>query len=393
MNSKQPRISNFICRGCGSNVVADLLTLDGFPRAAQHFLKTIEQAMDDNPVALNVAECQDCGLVQLKNSPVSYYKDVITAAALSAKSREVLIHEWLPIIERFSLSGKKSIEIGACRGDFLAVLNNLGLDACGLENSEENIEVAKNNGYPVQHGYLIDSDFESEFDLVVCNNYLEHQPDVKTFLRKIKELISEDGLVYFSVPNFEYLLRRSCLYEFVADHLVYFNRKTLKTTFEANGFEVQMQYEKNNGNDLVIISKKAPRLNLQEHAKTMDRVVGSLRLLLAEASKAGKTVASWGAGHRALALLALADATSIAYVVDSAPFKQNLLTPITHLPIRDPDYLIKNKCDILLLMLPGGFALQVQEYLKQNKCNCQVIIFNDVEIDTQILKKVNYGNE
>ena len=50
-------------------------------------------------------------------------------------------------------------------------------------------------------------------------------------------------------------------------------------------------------------------------------------------------VAVWGASHQALTLLALARATNVAYVVDSAPFKQGRLTPATHLRVVAPAHL------------------------------------------------------
>ncbi len=392
MNTISSCETRFSCRGCTSPDIADLLKLDGFPRAAPHFLQTAEQAQDDAPITLNLVECQDCGLVQLKNPPVDYYKDVITAAALSPKSREILVEEWRPLISRFALAGKKALEIGACKGDFLAVLDQLGLDAFGMEHSRESVAVAREKGYKVSQGYVVDAAMNDQFDLIVCNNYLEHQPDVKIFLKEVRKLVSDEGVVYFSVPNLDYLLQRSCLYEFVADHLVYFSEKSLHTTFENNGFVVKDQYLKNNGNDLVVVAKKAPRLNLSAQSSNMQGVVESFRSLLRSAKESGKKVVSWGAGHRALALLALADARTIEYVVDSAPFKQNLLTPITHIPIKSPDYLIKHGCDVLLLMLPGNFAKQVQDYLNDAGINCTTIIFNDAEIDIEMIKGVGNGN-
>lgn len=393
MNRNSLSLKEFNCRGCSSPDMVNLLSLDGFPKAAQFFLTGLEQSAEDSAITLLISQCEDCGLVQLRNEPVSYYKDVITAAALSNKSKEKLIDEWAPIVKKYMLDGKKAMEIGACRGEFLSILNQLGLDAVGLEGSRENILISESIGVKVQHGYLLDATFEDQFDLVVCNNYLEHQPNVKGFLKKTREILAPDGLVYFSVPNFDYLLSRSCLYEFVADHLVYFNHKTLRLTFEANGFDVQIQYEKNNGNDLVILAKKSAGVDLHSHCKTLDRVVASLRALLSDAAGAGRTVVSWGAGHRALALLALADARSIEYVVDSAPFKQNMITPQTHLHVRSPEYLMQHGCDILILMLPGSLALQVQDQLKRSTLNCHIVVFDDSEIDTNAVTGFNYGKK
>lgn len=393
MGAHNNRHDDFRCRACASVGVNVLLNLDGFPRAAQHFLKTLDEVSEDQAVTLRVVECQGCGLVQLKNSPVPYYRDVITAAALSQKSKDALTAEWTPLLTQFELTGKDAIEIGSCRGDFVGVLTQMGMQVCGLEHSSDSVSVAKERGFDVSEGYLLTAELNKKFDLLVCNNYLEHQPDLKSFVNKMRDLLADEGLIYVSVPNLDYILKRSCLYEFVADHLVYFREQSLRSLFEVNGFLVQMQYEKNHGNDLVLIAKKAPKLHFLAHEEAMKSVIGSLRSLLEQAAISGKTVASWGAGHRALALLALADAKSISYVVDSAAFKQNLLTPITHIPIKSPEYLKQHGCDILIIMLPGLLALQVQEQLKGFMSNCKVVVFDDSVIDVEIIKEVSDGHK
>ena len=59
----------------------------------------------------------------------------------------------------------------------------------------------------------------------------------------------------------------------------------------------------------------------------------------------------WGAGHQALAVIALANIQDrICYVVDSAPFKQGKYTPASHLPIVSPDELISNSVDAVIVM-------------------------------------------
>ena len=125
-------------------------------------------------------------------------------------------------------------------------------------------------------------------------------------------------------------MKKSCLYEFVADHLVYFTDKTLKLALEMNGLEVLEQYEKNNGNDLVIIAKKRSLVSLDKCQEVVDDILISLKKLVDSAQDAGKTVSVWSAGHRALALMAMAEFDYIDNVVDSANFKQGKLTPILH---------------------------------------------------------------
>ena len=66
---------------------------------------------------------------------------------------------------------------------------------------------------------------------------------------------------------------------------------------------------------------------------------------------ADKGVAIWGAGHQALATIALLNLSAgIRYVIDSAPFKQGKFTPATHLPICPPDQLAIEPVSAIIVM-------------------------------------------
>ncbi|WP_259673482.1 class I SAM-dependent methyltransferase [Jezberella montanilacus] len=331
-------------------------------------------------MSLEVVQCIDCGLVQLTNAPVDYYQDVITAAALSPKSKDQLKQEWQPIITKHSLQGKPAIEIGSGTGDFLEVLKHLGLVAIGLEHSQTNVHSGQAKSLNVQKGYLLDNQPLGKFALVVCNNYLEHQPQTGTFLKTLASLLEDDGILYLSVPNLEYLLRKSCLYEFVADHLVYFTRDTLRLACEISGLVVIDQYQKNNDNDLVLIAAKRKPLCLTDSIKIVDEISRSLKQCVVRAKEAGKTIAVWGAGHRALALMAISDLIEIDFIVDSATFKQGNFTPLLRKRIVSPAELIKNGCDLLIVMLPGNFAKHIETFIVDNNLSCEVIFFEDKKL-------------
>jgi len=56
------------------------------PKAAQYYPEKDEFA-DDKGITLTICQCSSCGLVQHNLHPVAYFKEVITAASLSEKSR------------------------------------------------------------------------------------------------------------------------------------------------------------------------------------------------------------------------------------------------------------------------------------------------------------------
>jgi len=377
----------FFCRLCGSQEYLDLASLDNFPKAAQFFIQNLDNTSQDQPITLNIIECTDCGLIQLKNDPVEYYKDVITAASLSEASKKRIIDEWEPIIKKYELDNKKAIEIGAGKGDFLIAMSNSSLDLCGLENSEENLSYARERRLNVFKGYLLDQNkLKKEYSLVISNNFLEHQPNIKAFISKMRELLVQNGFLYLSVPNVEYLLKNDCLYEFVADHLVYFSEVTLKKALEVNGFEVLEQYKKNNNNDLVVIAKLRKNINLDKSKKTVNNIIKTLKDIVTDYKN--KNIIIWGAGHRALALMALAELREIDYIVDSASFKQDKYSPILHKKIISPEVFIQLKCDLLIIMLPGSLSEQVINFLRSKEIRCEVLVFKDTPLSKNEIFKL-----
>lgn len=365
----------FECRLCSSSRTESVINLNGFPKSAQCFISNLDNTEEDQSITLMVCQCIDCGLIQLKNNPVTYFKDVITAASLSEASKENLVNEWRPFIEKYNILGKDAIEVGSGRGDFLEVLERLDVNAYGIEHSLDNIKECQKKKLNVDKAYLTElpEDYNKKYSLVVCNNFLEHQPDTKKFLSCLRDLVRNDGVIYLSVPNVDYLLEKNCLYEFVADHLVYFTEKSLRKAMEINGFDVLESYNKNNGNDLVVIAKPEPKINIDGAVESVSDIVKSIQKKV----DSHTNVVIWSAGHRALALMAIAKLEKIKYVIDSATFKQGKFTPILHKKIISPEYFISIKCDLLIIMLPGNYAEQVIRFLEENKITCKVIVFKD----------------
>ena len=93
-----------------------------------------------------------------------------------------------------------------------------------------------------------------------------------------------------------------------------------------------------------------------------------------------KNVVIWSAGHRAIALMAIAKLNKIKYVVDSATFKQGKFTPILHKKIISPEEFISINCDLLIIMLPGSLAEQVTRFVEENRITCKVIVFEDKKL-------------
>jgi len=365
------------CRLCDSKIDESSFVIKNLPKAAQ-WMPSIAEFQNDIPTTLTLFECNNCSLTQISNNPVDYYKDVITTGGLSETSKKEIEKE----IEKLEINSDdtKFLEIGAGKGDNLTIFKKLGFKITAIENNINSVKTIQKSGFRVLKGYLLDDNFEldEKFDFIYINNFLEHQPSISNFLKKVRVLLKNTSLLYISVPSLNQILKKKYLYEFVCDHLVYFNEHTLKLALNMNGFEIIESDHKNNNNDLVAICRAKVKTNYNIIYNDLLKIIDHINIFIN--SQKNKTISIWGAGHRALALMAIVKTNSLKWVIDSADFKQGRYTPIKHIQIISPESFLKSPTDIIICMLPGSLNNQAIRYLTDYNYEGNIFLFNDVEI-------------
>mgnify|MGYP001355722605 CR=1 FL=1 len=136
----------------------------------------------------------------------------------------------------------------------------------------------------------------------------------------------------------------------------------------------------NNDNDIAIIVQKKKQLNLVEQYSEVEVLIKDLQNIILEYKSQNKKVAIFGAGHRTLALLALANIKDIEYVIDDANFKQNKFTPILHHKIMPLSHLKENPVDFVIVMVPGIYPNLVITKLKELGLNIDIAKLEDNKI-------------
>jgi len=278
---------------------------------------------------------------------------------------------------------KKVLDIGTGKGEMIEVLKEAGLKAFGIEASLESVKVGKAAGRQMIHGYIGDMNAieDSPFDAFILLNYLEHLPKLGAVIRNIYKNTIANAVGFITVPNLDYLLKTRAFYEFVVDHISYFTKSTLTHAFEANGFDVLECQIINEDNDIAVTVRKKSALDLLPQYGEVELLIKSFRKIIADYKSKGKKIAVWGAGHRTLALLALIKENGIEYIVDSAKFKQGKYTPVSHLDIMPPEYLKKEKVDLVIVMVPGLYPGEVLKTLKQMDVGAEVAALRDNKIE------------
>ena len=388
---------NMTCIACG-HALSPLMTLDDMPASAQNIPAASELA-EDHPLSLTLCQCPSCGLVQFDTEPVDYYRDVIRAGG-GTRTMTRLRHEeyarLLTAMQEHHLHGRRIVEVGCGRGEFLRMWQNLAEDPegaaalardqardplsgqpnaaplhlVGLEHKPSLVEEANavaDKKYRVYEGFATgDVRYpEGPFDAFVQFNFLEHQPDPCDMLRNIGRNLKPQALGLITVPSFEYILRYNGYYELLRDHIANYTEFTLQKLLQDCGFELLSMDLVNRDTIEAIVRKADPDelselhysgrlIDVSALRDSYDRLSASVNAHIDHLSESRRTMAIWGASHQGFTLAATTKLGGrVEYIIDSAPFKQGRFSPASHIPIVAPDSAVAHPVDEILIVAPG----------------------------------------
>ena len=351
------------CRVCEGNLDL-LLTYENMPKAAQ-YLPRKEDLANEKGVDLCVCQCIKCGLVQLDNDPVPYYKEVIRAVGFSEDMKKFRDNQFQQLAFHHNLYNKKIVEVGCGTGDYLSLIKKNKIHCYGVEASKKSVEKCIDNGLDVYEMFIEgpgDKIPNGPFDAFFIMNFFEHLPDPNGTLAGISSNLVDGGLGVVEVPNFDMMLRENLFSEFIGDHLFYFTHDTLIQTLQHSGFEVIDCKETWYNYIIRATVKKRTTLDLSKFADFRQWLTDDLHHYIDQFG----SVAAWGAGHQALAMLSLANlGDKIRYIIDDAPFKQNKYSPATHIPIVSSKNLDIDPVDSVIVMA-ASYSDEVARKLKES---------------------------
>lgn len=372
------------CRVCGNDFFKEpLLVYKNMPAIAQHFPDK-NNLKEDKGIDLEICQCSGCGLVQLNSEPVDYYKEVIRASGISDEMRDFRVRQFREFLERYNLNKKKVIEIGCGGGEYLSIMSQLNQESYGIEYSEQLVKECLRKGLRVHKKFIENPEDKIErgpFDAFFILNFLEHLPNINATLRGIFNNLNDDAIGLVEVPNFDMILSKNLFSEFMRDHLFYFTKESLKKTLELNGYEVLSCDVIWHNYIISAVVKKRGKLSLSHFYKKQEDIKREIKEYIEKFGS--KKVAIWGAGHQALAIMAMGEINKdIKYVIDSAEFKQNKYTPATHIPIVSPETLKEDNVEAIIV-IAGSYSDEVAKTIREKynpKINVVILRDSGLEI-------------
>jgi len=371
------------CRSCGRAGLEPILSLGLMPLANR--LPLPEQLDEPEPrYPLDLAFCPGCALVQITETvpPEILFREYAYFSSFSEtmlRSIEGLVGRL--IRERDLGADSLAVEVGSNDGYLLQFYARAGVPVLGIDPAVNVAKVAREQRGIPTIAELFDDRLAASLvasgrraDVLHANNVLAHVADLNGVVRGISLILKPGGVAVIETPYVRDLVERGEFDTIYHEHLCYYSLTALTGLFARHGLTIlDVEQIPIHGGSLRLFvgaggepSARVAALLHEERAAGLDRrdaylhlaekaagIKQSLRALLADLRREGKTVAAYGAAAKGAILLnACGIGTDLLeYVVDRNGYKQGRLMPGVRLPIFGPERLLETRPDYLLILV------------------------------------------
>lgn len=195
--------------------------------------------------------CDACGLIKQHPLPTpealeayydqSYAQGMYESFAAATQMKELTATSRMKQILRHVPMQGSWLDVGCANGVFVKVAREQGVDAVGVELSENAVARAQADGLPVTQGTLSDYAPQRRFDCITAFDVLEHVIDPVSFLNEIRSRLTRDGYAILTLPNLNSwpakLMGKNWYFYIPEEHLHYFGPANLRLLAEKCGLQ------------------------------------------------------------------------------------------------------------------------------------------------------------
>jgi SAM-dependent methyltransferase len=156
-----------------------------------------------------IVECLDCGLRYVNPQPTrkelrDFYANFDLESTWRGDGEERFDRSIRKFVTQFRTQGSV-LDVGSSRGNFLIAMRSAGFAVYGVEPSPKNSDFARSaNGIDTYTGTVeefLAAPTRRDFHVITVLNVIEHVPDPRNVLTRLRELLVEGGLMVLAVPD------------------------------------------------------------------------------------------------------------------------------------------------------------------------------------------------
>jgi SAM-dependent methyltransferase len=365
-----------VCPCCEGENITPFHEAGNVPVNSVLALKSKQEALEFPVGDISLSFCEDCGFIynaafdpKLLEYSERYDPTQAFSGTFNAWHRQLATD----VIERFGLEGKRVIEIGCGKGEFLHLLGEIGnVEGVGFDPSYEPArDATPNERLDFVADFYSEKYSDVKGDAVCCKMTLEHIGPSKEFIETVRRAVGDDPntVIFFQVPDVVRILEEAAFWDVYYEHCSYFSAGSLAALFQRCGFEVtdvRLEY----GDQYLMLvahpvnddtpSRPAPyqdveglRTRVGQFTERLTNIRESWGARLAGYKAEGKKTVVWGSGSKGVAFLTtIPDHSGIDYVVDINSFRQGHFMARTGQEIVSPEFLEEYKPDVVVIMNP-----------------------------------------
>lgn len=344
-----------------------------------------EQARESAPLIC----CLDktTGLVQLKNLTVAADRYNLVDYSYTSSNSIIAQEHWnnffKAVLAKLGTNTENILEIGSNDGYLLSLFKNFGHIVLGVDASQAMVTRANLKGIRTIQGIFGESTISTSeinkhsenFSLIIANNVINHSNNPINFVKEVASYLNEDGTFIFEVPYWYSTISSLRFDQIYLEHITYFTVESLEHLLKtANLYINDVELVDYHGGSLRVYSsfKNAyssnkdkfinleATLNLKEE-KTYINYVKKINqnkdiflknLENFQSLHPTRLVFGIGAAAKSNTLLTYygLDTKKINFIVDSSPFKQGKITPVTCIPIKKDEILLDIKSGLGVIL-------------------------------------------
>ena len=288
------------------------------------------------------------------------------------------------------------VEVASNDGYLLQYFKEKDIPVLGIEPTANTAEVAMRKGIKTIIDFFgselasgLVNNWDVKADLLLGNNVLAHVPDIVDFVKGMKIILADGGVITMEFPHLMQMVDNNQFDTIYHEHFSYLSLYTVKQIFESQDLELfdvdeipthggsLRIYAKHKNDSAKSVSDNVANLlkkeiekgvttlsyynNFQEKALLVKL---SLLSFLIEQERAGKKVAAYGAAAKGNTLLNYCGIKNdlIEYVADANPHKQNKWLPASHIPVVNETHLKENRPDYVIIF-PWNLRSEITQQL------------------------------